>query len=511
MGLLNNRTETLFLQVQKIIFMGRISSLLLSILFLGILFTSCSKEYSLEGGGGSGSGTGGGTQTGTAEFTLSGAPGACSTPAISGTYQVGTALNASNIVVLVVDVTTVGTYTITTGTANGISFSGSGTFTVAGSQVLVLTGSGTPAAAGTHNFSPGTHGCTFQITTTLVTVPVAVGTLDCATATPAGVYTQSIALTSGNTVTIPVNVTTAGTYSINTTSTNGVTFSGSGNLASGAQTIVLTGTGTPVNAGAISIPVSLGTSNCSFPITFLPAPPPAAGVLDCAGITIAGVYTQGTALGSSNTISIPVNVTTAGLYSITSSANGVTFSGSGVLASGAQTIVLTGSGTPTNAGPFSFPVNLGASNCSYSITFLVGLPATDYFRVKIDGVLKTFHVNLDGDITPLLLPNSVAISGDNTTGTTEDLDVTIQSATAITAGTYFQPLGLSFCTSRYFDPVSGQGWQAGTASSPPLKVIITSISSTRVTGTFSGQYFDLNGTGTNSKQFTEGEFSVPLP
>ena len=109
------------------------------------------------------------------------------------------------------------------------------------------------------------------------------------------------------------------------------------------------------------------------------------------------------------------------------------------------------------------------------------------------------------------MPNTVAISGDNAVGSDEHLDVTVQSSNAIAVGTYLQPLGLSFCTSRYYDPVSGQGWQAGTPSSPPLKVVVTFISANRITGTFSGQYFDLNGTGTNSKQFTEGEFSVALP
>ena len=455
MGLLNNRTETLFLQVQKIIFMGRISSLLLSILFLGILFTSCSKEYSLEGGGGSGSGTGGGTQTGTAEFTLSGAPGACSTPAISGTYQVGTALNASNIVVLVVDVTTVGTYTITTGTANGISFSGSGTFTVAGSQVLVLTGSGTPAAAGTHNFSPGTHGCTFQITTTLVTVPVAVGTLDCATATPAGVYTQSIALTSGNTVTIPVNVTTAGTYSINTTSTNGVTFSGSGNLATGAQTIVLTGTGTPVNAGAISIPVSLGTSNCSFPITFLPAPPPAAYTLEgapgaCAPISIAGTYTAGTALSSSNTATVSVNVTTAGLYTITSTTvNGMTFSKSGQFTTtGVQSIILTGSGTPVAAGTNTFTV--GTGGCTFDVT--VTAPSSPCTGLVADKFVMAGQFTLNGFSFGASLGSTYQISIQQ--GAVK-LDVIFPGGSAPAPGIYSVPTVSMSCLNSDFTTWTG--------------------------------------------------------
>ena len=492
--------------------MIRMLKLFLMGLILCLSFTSCDKEVSTENGGTPGSGGSGGSQSGTAVFTLMGAPGACATPVISGIYIAGTPMDASNTVVLAVDVTTIGTYVISTGTSNGISFTGSGTFTITGPQILVLTGTGTPTAAGTFGYSPGTNGCSFQITFTGVVVVPAAGTLNCATATLGGVYTQGISLTSSNTVSIPVNVTTAGTYSISTAATNGCTFSGSGTLALGAQTIILTGSGLPVNSGTISFPVSLGTSTCSFSISFIAGTPPAVGTLNCATATLSGVYTQGVTLTGTNTISIPVNVTTAGPYLVTTTvSNGVTFSGSGTLALGAQTIVLTGAGTPVNSGAASIPVSLGTSSCNVAITFLPGTSGTDYFRVKIDGVLKTFNVNLDGDITPLLLPNSVAISGDNAVGSTEDLDVTIQSATAITPGTYFQPFGLSFCTSRYFDPISGQGWQASTPSSPALTVVITSISSTRITGTFSGQYFDFNGTGTNSKQFTEGAFSVPLP
>ncbi len=255
--------------------MIRTIKLFLTGFILAMAFTACEKEYSAENGDTSGTGGGGGSTTGTAVYTLAGAPGACSLPIINGIYTAGTALNASNTVILTVDVTTIGTYAITSGTANGITFSGAGSFTITGTQIVTLTGSGTPAVAGTFSYSQGPTGCSFPITVSGIVVgPVAVGTLDCASATLAGVYTQFIDLTSSNTVSIPVNVTIAGSYSISTTLTNGCTFSGSGNLLLGAQTIVLTGSGTPVNSGAILFPVSLGTSNCSFSITFLPGTAP---------------------------------------------------------------------------------------------------------------------------------------------------------------------------------------------------------------------------------------------
>ncbi|CAN5834780.1 hypothetical protein BH11BAC4_BH11BAC4_08100 [soil metagenome] len=301
--------------------MRRIINLMLAGLCFTIVFISCTKEYSLENGvliPGSG---GGGSQSGTAVFTLTGAPGACATPAITGNYIVGAPLDISNTVILSVDVTTIGTYTISTGSANGMAFSGTGTFTITGTQVIVLNGSGTPAAAGTNTFSPGTNGCSFQITATSVVIPSAVATLDCTTATTAGVYTQFIALASSNTVTIPVTVTTAGAYSITTTATNGCTFSGSGNLSLGAQTVVLTGSGTPDNAGAVSFPVSFGASSCNFSITFIAGTAPVdflkcsidGGALTNFSASLSGSLTAGifTASGQSATQDLQIGVVDA--------------------------------------------------------------------------------------------------------------------------------------------------------------------------------------------------------
>ena len=467
-----------------------------------LLFGGCDKEYSIEGGGG---GVPPGTSSGTAVYTLTGAPGACITPIVSGTYVAGTALSSTNTVIVAVNVTELGTYTISTATINGVSFTGSGTFTITGSQIIVLSGIGTPTNAGSFAYIPGETGCTFGIVFTPGgSGTVAVGTLNCATATPAGTYTQGIALTSSNTVSIPVTVTTAGTYSITTTATNGVTFTGAGTLALGAQTIVLTGSGLPVNSGAVSFPVSLGTSNCNFSITFLPGTPPAVGTLDCTGATTAGTYTQGTALTSSNTITIPVNVTTAGPYSITTTAtNGVTFSGTGTLAAGAQTVVLTGSGTPTNSGSVDIPVTWGTSSCNVTINFLAG--SSDFLKCSIDGApITTFNTGLTGSLTA----GNFTVSG---SGTTQSLsiDITDNGGGNIGASTYknlclsnttiFTTTQLSSGSSNWFDIDATGGCNI-------FSVTITSITSTHANGTFSGKLTDLFG-GT-SKTISNGSFSV---
>lgn len=106
---------------------------------------------------------------GSSAFTIT-----CTGATPSGTYVVGTALTASNAITLDVNVTTVGTWSVTTAPAvNGITFSGTGTFTTTGNQTITLTGSGTPIAAGTFTYTVtgATATCTFQCTVTATAVP----------------------------------------------------------------------------------------------------------------------------------------------------------------------------------------------------------------------------------------------------------------------------------------------------------------------------------------------------
>ena len=125
-------------------------------LFLLPILFSCNKEYSQEGNA-----TGG-----TAIFTYTGSPNACTDAVVSGTYQAGNALNSSNILSLSVNVSAIGNYSITTPAINGITFSGSGIFSTSGQHTIQLTGSGIPVSAGTYSISPGLNGCDFPVTVT---------------------------------------------------------------------------------------------------------------------------------------------------------------------------------------------------------------------------------------------------------------------------------------------------------------------------------------------------------
>ncbi len=336
----------------------------------GLVFTSCQKELSFEAG----------DATGTLKAD---ATGDCLPVIINGTYQKDTLLKSTNSVDVSVDIITTGAYFIKTDTLNGYSFSASGNAQTTGATTIHLVGSGRPLNPGVDVFTVkfGESICQINVvvtgpgggggTTAVYSLGGSPGT--CTGAVLAGTYTQGTAMTSANTATINVTVTTLGTYSITTPVVNGVSFTKSGTFASlGATTVVLVAGGTPTAANTSSYAVNSGTSNCSFDVTYAAAGPPGTYTVNCTGAVVAGTYQVGTAMTASNQMTVGVTTLTAGSYNITTGAvNGVTFTGSGTLAAGTNNVILTATGTPLAAGPFNYPLNGSpvTTACNVSVTF----------------------------------------------------------------------------------------------------------------------------------------------
>ncbi len=153
-------------------------------------------------------------------------------------------------------------------------FSANGTFLTATPQTVVLTGTGKPTTQGA-NVIPVTgaaNSCNITVNVDPAPTGAAAFTVNCATAVPAGTYTEGVALTAGNTITVGVTVATAGTYSITTTANNGMTFTAAGSLALTTTTITLTPVAgsTPTGDGTFNIAVP-GTPACSFSLVVDPA------------------------------------------------------------------------------------------------------------------------------------------------------------------------------------------------------------------------------------------------
>lgn len=141
--------------------MRSIFSGVLSVLLLSFIAVSCSKEKSLELGQPSTPGSGG-----TAIFVLSASGGNCVNAAVNGVYKKGTGADASNTVDIEVNVNTVGTWSMNTGSVAGFYFSGAGSFTNTGTQVITLNALGSPNADGQQLFNlvAGGTTCSFAVT-----------------------------------------------------------------------------------------------------------------------------------------------------------------------------------------------------------------------------------------------------------------------------------------------------------------------------------------------------------
>jgi hypothetical protein len=241
------------------------------------------------------------TAGGTSIYTLD-----CAAAVISGTYTAGVPLGAGNTVTIKADVTTAGTYSITTPPINGMTFSKSGTFAVGTGQTIVLTGSGTPASAGSNNFTIGGSSCTFTINT--VAPPPAVYTLTCNGTAVSGSYVTGTPLTASNKVIVEVNVTTPGAYTITSTTQNGMTFSKTGVFTSATiQNVTLQGTGTPTGSAGPSN-FTVGTAACPFTVTVTAPTSPCSGLVD-GKFVMTGQFTLngisfGASLGSQYQVSI---------------------------------------------------------------------------------------------------------------------------------------------------------------------------------------------------------------
>lgn len=265
-------------------------------------------------------------------------------------------------------VTQVGTYNIAA-ISNGVAFSASGTFSTTGTHDIDLTAIGTPVLSGMHSFALNTApGCNF--TRNVIDLSSGgtahISVLGCPASTPVGILYSGIAV-SGVSQTIPVTVTIPGTFVISTTTANGVTFSGTGTLAAGEQTITLTASGTPTTAVSSSTFTLDTTPNCNFTRQTVNRSSGGlamiSNITNCSNATV-GTLTAGVAIPANSVyqaITVTVSSISAGnTYNISTTAvNGVTWSGSGTFSgTGSYTINLYASGTPIAAGAFTYPIDI---------------------------------------------------------------------------------------------------------------------------------------------------------
>ena len=506
------------------------------LLFLSAAFiiSSCQKELSFE--------------EGTARGSLKKASGDCLGANQVGTFKKDTLLTASNYVDIQVDILQTGTYVIKTDTLNGYSFSATGIVAVEGVNTIRLLASGRPVAPALDVFTVkfDTTSCQINIVVTgtgggggtaakftLVGSPAT-----CTGASQTNNFYANVPTTPANRDTIYVNVTQAGTYSINTgtTAINGLIFSAQGTLAGGNNIpIILIASGTPTAQGSNTFPLITSSpnlvSNCGFTINTQATLGPATYTINCATpATQTGTFQAGTPLTTSSKITLSVTPLTTGVYSITTNTvNGVSYIGGGNFSTIAtQNVDLYASpinNTPVAGGTFLYTTNgdtVSCTNVSVTYTGGGGGVVTDSISATI-GNFKLFDdspsIQMDNTtFAPLI---AVIILGDSVIFSPEGLQFGVANATGIfvpnvpytvnqgpaviVAGVYTDNNNVDYISSTITPPTP----------SPAFTITFTSISGvmgasgTRVRGRFDGALKEDGGTVIKNIQF--GYFDLTFP
>ncbi len=228
-------------------------------------------------------------------------------------------------------------------------------------------------------------------------------TFDCAGVSVQGIFVSNTATDDSNFILIEnINVTKPGNYTISASSDsdNGYSFVAVGVfLNTGTHRVKLLAQGKPINAETDNFTIRISgagvqTQSCTASVTVRSSISEYS--LSCSGLVVNGNYQKGTSLNASNTITIGVNVTKPGYYSISSSKiNGISFSGSGNFNStGFQQVTLAGSGTPQVNDDFTIRIsaNTAYGNASCDALIPVILPPMTYAVIGLDNVY-TFHPN----------------------------------------------------------------------------------------------------------------------
>jgi hypothetical protein len=231
---------------------------------------------------------------------------------------------------------------------------------------------------------------------------------ECLPKVVSGFYIAGTSLNDSNFITVDVNVSKTGSYTIATDTINGYFFRGTGNFtATGINIIKLIGQGTPTLPGINTLEVSFDSTFCFLQVTVLPAGSGGPAVLtlegsggSCLDALVQGTYVKNTALNGTNKVDIKVNVTTIGTYNIsTTPINGMTFSGTGALAvTGVQIVTLTGSGTPVNSGSITVSITAGGTSCTFPVVVTDAAPPLldDYFPRTVN---SNWSYDYDDDLS----------------------------------------------------------------------------------------------------------------
>ncbi len=222
-----------------------------------------------------------------------------------------------------------------------------------------------------------------------------------------GQYVKDSMLNAGNYLTVAVNITATGKFSIYTDTVNGCWFSDTGTVTNtGVQNFILRGDGTPTGIFSTGFVIHFGNSVCNFTIS------PQAAIYNfdapagsCPNIQVRGNYLTGATLHADDSVILPVRVTVPGTYTIqTATINGMAFAAKGTfINAGHVNVRLTGTGTPIQEGISAIPVTINSTGCSFPVN--VVLDTTMYWQFTAEGINYFEFIR---DSFPLISPVTFA-------------------------------------------------------------------------------------------------------
>jgi hypothetical protein len=236
-----------------------------------------------------------------------------------------------------------------------------------------------------------------------------------------GTFIAGKATSDSDFLQITVLVKSAGTYSIRTNTVNGFSFSGSGSFAAtGITTVKLRAAGTPITTGVNDFTIQFDTSVCHVSVPVVSGASAAVYAFDgapgtCANFILSGAYVKGVPLDTFYKVAVPVKVSTAGSYSIsTNTVNGYAFSGKGNFTNtGTQTVYLYAAGTPAVPGTDLFTMNGLNSSCGFLVPVLtaVSVGNTDHFPLTTGSFWNYSDLFNTGDTLSRSVSDSTRTNG----------------------------------------------------------------------------------------------------
>ena len=285
---------------------------------------------------------------------------------------------------------------------------------------------------------------------------------DCLPSSINGIYKKDSVLTIDNFIDVQVDVSIPGTFDIRSDTINGCSFSKTGNVGFGLNTIRLYGSGKPVAAGPFTFTVKYDSSICKVNVVVLTSSGVTVAVYamggspgNCTGVTLGGSYTQLVPMTASNTAQMNVTVTGTGTYSIkTDTVNGVHFDASGSFNSttpSPQLVAIKATGIPLAAGPFNYHVTAvgisPVSQCIFSVSYIAPLSPAVFTLDGAPGACVPPTIN--GTYTAgtvLTSTNNIVINVTVTTAGTYSFSTDLQNGMKFTTAGVFTGIGPSTVT-----------------------------------------------------------------